>query len=250
MVISACSGSVINRDDEEARKAITRSVKLYSSENWETRKDAVSNAAGYSNSTYSKNVLLLMMKAADDPIPLVRIEALNGLKKLRSGLAVYKIRYMAVSDNDTMVRWTALLALGEYGLPLNEDIFVKCFNDRDWLIREASINGLLKIEGTDVQQRNVELVISAIKDESISVKIAALENIRYKDTRLLPVISGIINNPSTGTSLLKSALVAASGFKFDDTTRKKLFRLLTHPDRDIRILAFRALKKEEELNNF
>jgi hypothetical protein len=46
-------------------------------------------------------------------------------------------------------------------------------------------------------------------------------------------------------TMLKGVLRAINGYSLDDSTRKKLTSLLMHPNRDIRVLAFRVLKNDK-----
>ena len=55
----------------------------------------------------------------------------------------------------------------------------------------------------------------------------------------------IIKNKSSGLSLLKAALSAARGYRFDEETRERIVKLLTHRNREIRILSLQALKQEK-----
>ncbi len=246
--ITACSGSLILNSDAAIKEEIIRAVRDYSSPDWETRRRALNRAAEYLDSDFSKNVILFLIKATDDTHPLVRAEALRELKKARAESAHEKIRFLAVNDTDTNVRVFALDALGEYRSPEDEEAFKKSFMDADWLIREAAIRGLLKIDDAAVQERNIELILKAINDPNISVQIETLNTLQYKDPRLYREISRLINNKNTKISLLKAALAAASGYRFDGVTRKRLIRLVTHSNKEVRLLAFRALKKEEQMN--
>ena len=243
----SCSSRTAAVENTEAKDAITRSVKLYSSENWEIRKMAISRVVVYSGTAYSRNVILLLLKATDDPHPLVRVEALHALTRIKTESAHGRIREMALYDRETVVRWSAYKALEVYGSADDESAFITGYSDSDWLIREAAIRGLLVIDDDAVQARNVQLVISAINDSSISVRIDALYHVRFKDAGLYREITALINNKKTGVSLLKAALTAVSGYRLDENTRNRIVKLLTHENRDVRVLSLRALKKDEEL---
>jgi len=244
---SACSVSTITGEDPVIKAGISASIRQYSSVNWESRRNAIITASEYTDSSYRITLTRFFIKAADDSHPLVRIEALRGLKKMMPPEAMPKIRHMAQYDNSPIVRWTAYTVLEDYRDAENEKAFITGCGDEDWLIRESAIRGLLKIEDMEVQRRNIDLILTMIKDSSISVRIETLNNLQYRDPVLFSAISRLINSRKTGKSLLKAALRAVSGYRFDDLTRKRLVRLLTHENKEIRILALRALKKEKDL---
>lgn len=245
----SCSTKTPTTENTEARDAITRSVKLYSSGNWEIRRMAISRVVAYSGTAYSRNVILLLLKATDDPYPLVRVEALHALARIKTESAHGRIREMALYDREAVVRWSAYKALEIYRSADDEPVFIKGYNDSDWLIREAAVRGLLVIENDEVQARNIGLIVSAINDSNVSVRITALNNVRFKDAGLYREITSLINNKTTGASLLKAALTAVSGYRLDEKTRNRLVKLLTHGNSEIRVLSLRALKKDEELKN-
>lgn len=249
VLTTGCSRTSLTSGDPVAKEIITRSIRQYSSENWEIRKLSVARAANYTDSAYTKNLVLFFLMASNDPHPLVRVEALRALKKMRAESAMVKIRYHALYDPDVTARWTAYTALEEYHSAENESAFITGCRDSDWLIRESAVRGLLGIDDPVVQNRNIDLVISMINDSNISVRIETLNNLKYKDQRIYTEISRIINNKKMGRTVLRSALIAVAGYRLDTTTRKRLIRLLTHSSSEIRILAYRALKKDDELKN-
>ena len=86
-----------------------------------------------------------------------------------------------------------------------------------------------------------------MNDPSIAVRIETLRHVRIRDAGLYREISALINNQKTGISLLKAALTAVTGYRIDEKTKKRIIKLLTHENRNVRVLALRALKKDEEL---
>lgn len=208
---------------------------------------AINRVVAYSGSAYSRNVILLLLKATDDPYPLVRVEALNALTRIKTESAHGRIREMALYDTEPLVRWSAYKALEVYASIDDESAFVTGYADTDWLIRESAIRGLLKINDDAVQSRNIKIIISAINDSNMSVRINTLNHLIYKDQDLYSEIIKLVNSKKTGISLLKAALTAISGYRLDEITKKHIIKLLVHENRDIRVLALRALKKDEEL---
>lgn len=252
LLITLISCSMKNRTlpgDEETRRLIRNTIHNYSSDDWEERLNAVKSSSKYSGSFYSKDILLLMLLAADDYHPLVQIEAIKNLRQMRSNAALEKLRELSLSNSNLNVIRASITALSDYSLPENADIFIEGIEDSDWLIREASYLGLLKIVPDEVQRQYVGTILKGINDKNLSVKIAVLNNVKIKDPLLYSSISGLIRNRKTGISLLKGALVAIKGYTFDDETRKRLLDLLTHRNKEIRILSLQALKREKiELN--
>lgn len=154
---------------------------------------------------------------------------------------------MSLYDREAVVRWAAFKALEVYASADDESAFITGSSEKDWLIRESAIRGLLKIEDDSVQARNINLIISAMNDPSIAVRIETLRHVRIRDAGLYREISALINNQKTGISLLKAALTAVTGYRIDEKTKKRIIKLLTHENRNVRVLALRALKKDEEL---
>lgn len=250
LTISSCSfTNVLQQENEAAKTSISSSITDYSSEDWETRLAAVKRASNFSDTIYARNVLNLMLQAASDYHPAVQIEAIKSLKKMKSYSSLEKLRELSMTDADHNVRRASITALHDYASNDNIDIFLTGIESRDWLIREASYVGLLKIKPDDIQKNYIGKIIKGMKDPNLSVKLAVLTNLKIKDPLLYNEISGIINKKRTGTSLLKGALVAVNGYTFDDKTRVRLLGLLTHRNRDVRILSLQALKREKiELN--
>jgi len=243
---ASCSFTgTLQQDDEAAKKSISSSINDYSSGDWEVRLEAVKSASKYSDTVYARYIMNLVLNAAGDYHPAVRIEAVKSLKKMRSYVSLEKLRELALTDPDHNVRSSAITALHDYASADNSDIFITGIDSRDWLIREASYIGLLKIKPDDIQSNYIGKIIKGIKDPNLSVKLAVLTNLKIKDPLLYNEISGIINNTRSGISLLKGALVAINGYTFDEKTRGRLLKFLTHRNKDIRLLSLQALKREK-----
>ncbi len=233
-------------DAEKIKGEITAAVHRYSSDNWEERERAVVRMHRYADSAFAVNVTLFFIKATEDRQPAVRIKALQGLRIRKDPAALKRLREMARHEPRTNVRWHTLLALGDYGLPENEEFFIEGFKSRDWIIREASVIGILSIIDMETQKRNIPLLKNAMNDSILSVRLATLNHLKLKDDLLYVEIAKVINNRKSGRSLMKAALNAIRGYRLDLKTRERLISLLTHYDRDIRISAFRVLREEPE----
>lgn len=244
LLLFRCSTSKFT-EDAFIQQDITGAVNNYNSESWETRLASLQRVSKYSNTVYAKNTLLLVMLALDDTHSEVRIEALKILKSMKAQAAMEKIGKIALEDGNTNVRYYAFSALEEYGDRQNEDIFINGFDDRDWLVREAALKGLMNIDDPDIQKKYLDVILNAINDENISIKITAISNIKVKDPAIYEELADIINNRESRLSILKAALEKIKGYKLDSSTRKRIIELLTHRNKNIRILSLQVLKHEE-----
>jgi HEAT repeat protein len=245
LLVLCCSSNNKFIEDMAAQQEITSAVNNYNSKNWEVRLESVKNISKYSDSVYAKNSLLLLMKALDDSHSKIRIETLKTLKVMKAPAAEEKIGSMALNDINSNVRFFAFSALEEYGSIQNEDIFINGIDDTDWLIKEAALKGLMKIKDPEIQIKHINIIISAINDKNISIKLAAISNLNIKDPLIYDKLSEIINNKESGLSVLKAALEKIKGYKLDNKTKGRLIELLTHRDKNVRILSLQALKQEK-----
>lgn len=246
LAVPLCSiNEKILNEDDAAKKDITAAINNYSSDDWEIRLAAVKRAARYGDTVYAKNVILLLLLAADDYHPIIQIEAIKNLQRIKPLAAADTLRNIALNDTDANVRYAAISALQDYASPDNEEVFTSCTSSQDWLIRESGYIGLLRIVPYDVQKKHLGKIIRGINDDSISVRIAVLTNVKLRDPLIYNEIVKIINNKKSGLSLLKAALSAARGYRFDKDTRERIVKLLTHRNRDIRLLSLQALKQEK-----
>jgi len=152
---------------------------------------------------------------------------------------------MALTDESSNVKVFALSALETYGNIENENIFIEGLDDTDWLIKEASLKGLMKITDHGIQIKYLDVIIDAINDKNLSIKLAAVSNITIKDQKIYDELAKIINNKESGLTLLKAALQKIKGYQLDNRTRKRIIELLTYRDKNVRLLSLQALKNEE-----
>lgn len=243
LLVLCCSSNQFI-EDTAAQQEITAAVNNYNSENWEIRLESVKSISKYSNSVYAKNSLLLLMKALDDSHAKIRIEALKTLKVIKAPAAEEKIGGIALNDINSNVKFFAFSALEEYGSIQNEDIFIHGIDDTDWFIKEAALKGLMKIKDPEIQIKYLNIIVSAINDKNISIKLTAISNLNIKDPLIYEKLSEIINNKESGLSVLKAALEKIKGYKLDKKTKGRIIELLTHRDKNVRILSLQALKQE------
>ncbi len=219
-------------------------MKDYQSPKWEIRLKAVEKLSVV-KSRKAENALI---KATDDIHTMVRIEAINGLGKIASSKGRQRIRYLAEYDTNSNVRWNALKALSEFRDATAAPVFAGGLRSSDPLIREESIRGLLMIDDFAIKYVSIPYFIEALNDESLNVRLTALNYLNIKDERLFAILTGMLGKDIYNKyTLLKAVLKALYGYQFDPQTRKILTSYLLHPNLDIRLLALRALKKNREL---
>ncbi len=245
LVLSSCSSNVQITNSAKIQNDITIAVNDYNSESWEVRLNAIKKISRYSDTVYAKNSLLLIIKALSDSHSEIRIEALKILTKIKAPAAEKKISGIALLDDNANVRFFAYTALGEYGNPENEEIFLKGYQDEDWLVKEAALKGLMNIKDPEIQTRNLNLILNAIRDKNISIKLTAISNISTRHQMIYDELAKIINNRESNLFILKAALQKIREYKLDAVTKKRIIELLTSRDRNVRILSLQALKQDE-----
>ncbi len=245
LLLISCSSTDRFKNDVEIQDNIKTAVNNYNSDNWEIRLRSIKNISKYSDSIYAKNSILLVIKALDDSHSTVRIEALKILRPIKAPAAKEKIRSIALTDINSNVQYYAYSALGEYRNISNEVTFIKGLESRDWLVKEAALKGLMEINDPEIQIKYIDIILNAIKDKNVSIKLACISNLTIKDPLIYSELSKIINNKKSSLYLLKAALEQIKGYKIDDKTKNRLITLLTHRDKEIRILSLQALKLEE-----
>lgn len=241
----SCISSNRFSNDAKIEKNITNAVNNYNSDNWEKRLESIKSISKYTNSIYAKNTMLLVIRALDDSHSAVRIEALKILKIMKVPAAEEKIGTIALTDNNYNARSFAFSALSEFRNINNENIFLKGLENKDWLVRESSLIGLMKINDPEIQIKHIDIILKSIKDKNVSIKLACISNLVIKDPLIYAELSKIINNKKSDLYILKTALNKIKGYKIDDKTKDRIITLLTHRDKEIRILSLKALQQEE-----
>jgi len=233
----------------------------FASPDWEQRVEATSNLAACITTPQNLSVFRLreefrinmkveelLIEATHDPHPQVRIEAVRIAGALKTQTILGRIKVMAVRDKNSNVRWHALKTLALFRDPDSLDIFLDSFKSRDWIIREASIAGLLSLDRSVIKHKTVPVIIRAINDPSTSVRITALNMVKIRDKRIYRTISGKLTEKiNSEVTLLSAVLTALEGYRLDSKTREKVINLLVHENSRVRILALRVLKMEKRL---
>jgi len=243
LLILSCS-SKSKLTDDAIQEDITIAVNNYNSDSWEIRLNSIKSISKYSNTVYAKNSFLLAYKALDDSYSEVRIEALKILKIMKAAAAEEKIGTLALTDVNSNVKFFAFSALEEYGSIRNEDIFINGLDDKDWLVKEASLKGLLNIKDPGIQRKHLDIILKSINNNNISIKLTAVSNLTVKDPLIYHELAKIVNDKESNLSILKAALQKIKGYRFDNKTKKRIIQLLTHRDKNVRILSLQALKQE------
>jgi len=240
-----CSSKTQFNDDAVIQEDITNAINNYSSEDWEIRLNSIKRMSRYTGTAYAKNSLMLVIKAMDDSHSKVRIESLKILQKLRLSAAEEKIKNIALSDENANVRFFSFSALEEYGNIKYERLFIKGLEDKDWLVQEAALKCLMKINDPGIQKKHLAIILNAMKNKNVSIKLTAILNISIEDPLIYNEFARIINNKDSGLFILKAVLQKIKGYKLDIKTKKRIIELLTHRDKNVRLLSLQALKQDE-----
>ncbi len=235
----SCAKKIIIGEDEEL---LEKYIKQYDSSDWEERVDAVSKISRFR----SDRAINFLLRATHDIHQAIVIESLRGFSASLPEVALDRIKYLAEFENNDNVRWYALKVLAEYRNSKSAPVFVIGLNSNDWLIREASIRGLLMIDDYAIKYVSIPYIIEALNDKKINVRITTLEHLDLRDKRLYDTIVNLLpSNVNRNSSLLEAILKALRGYKLDGNTRRMLINLMTHQNKQIRLLAFRVLKEEK-----
>jgi hypothetical protein len=223
---------------------INKYFTMYDNGNWIEKKEAIRHIKRFpSAQTFS-----FLIKAADDPYSIIRIEALKSISLHVPPEAVGKVKQLALTEKNSNVRWQAIRTLSRYKDPASALVFAKSLKSDDWLIREEAIKGLLQINDYAIRYVSIPYILEALDDPVESIVITTLNELSIKDQRLYQKITNLLQEtPAHNHSLLQAVLIALKGYKYDSATRETIVKLLVHRNRDIRIAAFRALKSESEL---
>jgi len=244
-----CCTSRQDRESDIPLSVIESAEQNLNDENWDTRKKAVAELSDYMAGRYKERVESDMLRDSRDSHDEIRIEVIHVFMKQPSPL--FRQRLVEMTDDPgANVRWYALQSLGAYGDPEAAPVFINGLSSDDWLIREASITGLLKIKDPSLQEEIIPHIILALQDENQSVRIAALENLTIKDQRLYPVIASLlITGKQKGPTILIPVLNALRGYMLERDARDIVIGMLTHPSSEIRMASFRVLREDQALRD-
>jgi hypothetical protein len=216
----------------------------YAMGNWMVRRDAVREIVRYIGPQKNDLIIGTLKVASTDPHTAVRIEAMKCIPLIKNPEMLALLKKTAESDRDGNVRWYALQSLRLFRDPSAADVFARGLASGDWLIREASIRGILDLDETTVRPRLIPHIIRALGDPRTSVVITTLTGLKIRDDALYRAITGrLFSSTDSDYSMLEAVLTALEGYSLDPKTKEKVINLLVHNNYRIRVLALRVLKK-------
>ncbi len=241
LVFLQCAGPlIVDRDRDYAEKLI----RQMESKNWQQREQAAEELALYPG----KESTAALVDALDDRHGAVIIQALQSLAPRTSPEALPEIRKLAKNHRSPNVRWYALQALAGYEDALNAPVFLDGLQSDDWLIREASIIGLLKVEDYGTRYVCLPAIVETLNDLSTSVQIAAMNHLSLIDDRIYNIlVSKIKEGSDSSPAVMGAALGALGDYRLDAETHERVVELLGHQNRNIRLMALRLLKRNKKL---
>ncbi len=188
-----------------------------------------------------------LLRATEDSHSIIKIDAIEALKGISNDSAVFRrLMELSMKETDPNVRWTAIRILAEKPPLQALPAFVENFESEDWLIREASITGMLRINDESLRGRISPLIIRALQDRADGVRLAALNNLNFRDEGFYRLIRRHFHEKQgPPVRILLAALKAIRGYDIDNDTREKIIGLLSHPDKTVRLMALRTLKKKK-----
>lgn len=215
----------------------------YKSDNWETRLEAIKAVARIEGERAEN----LIIQALHDSHDAIKIEALQILSKRPIKRARVYIKDLALNSQNDNVRWNALRTLSCYRDPRDVSIFIYSFNNEDWLVREASVIGLLSIDDYSTKYIYMNVIIKALDDPSISVKFAVLSHLTIKDAVLYSKLIQMLHAENNPPSLLVAILKALQAYTIEEKDRDTIVELLTHSNSTVRITALHTLRGTKDM---
>ena len=225
---------------------------MYHSPNWLVRLDGITALRKPPHQKVwhpesKKKIIIFLKGATEDAYSSIKIEAIKQLAAYIDDAGVIKcLEEIALNEENNNVRWTALDSLLQSPSRETIGVFMANFASRDILIREVSIKGILKLSDESSKQEALLYVLNALNDDAINVRIAALDNLTFKDEAIYQILAKNFQKSPLSFTMLSLSLKAIDGYKLDAETQEKIFPLLTHSDVNIRILALRALKNSQK----
>lgn len=96
---------------------------------------------------------------------------------------------------------------------------------------------------------SIQYVIDALSDVNVSVRIAALSHVRVKDEQIFFILRAQLADESLyyRPELLKKILKVLIGYKLDINMRKRVMTLITHPNTEVRTLAYECINASDKM---
>ena len=247
----SCSRENIKQKTEE-ELAIQKSANMYHSPDWIIRLEAITALENPPHqktwhSSNKKKIITFLEGATEDIHTAVRIEAVKQLAVYTNEAGVVKyLEEISLNEENNNIRWTALNSLLQSPSRETIRVFIINFASSDILIKETSIKGILKLSDDSSKQDVLPYILEALNDKSINVRIAVLENLKFRDEAIYQVLAKYFQKNPLSITMLNLSLKAITGYKLDEDTQEKILPLLTHSNANIRILALRALKSSHK----
>lgn len=252
ILLFSCIGDSKRKRQLGEEATLQKAFQMYHSDDWTERKAGIRELKNLppkkkrSPSTDNSVIIFLIAASCEDPYSLVRIEAVNGLAEyLYDKRAFECLRKIALAAKNTNIRWMALEVLANNPKIESLDIFIINSSNKDSLIRETAVKGMLKVRDEGVESKILPYVKMALRDPAIGVKTTALENLYFRDESLYVIISAFVKDDKIPLILLASALKAIEGYSLDAETQDRIIPFLVHNNKDIRLLALRALQNQK-----
>lgn len=240
-----CSRNIVITNKGIIVSTVRASIRKYDSPNWEIRRNAIRDLAKNISASDDGLIEMALLVSSKDVHPAVRIESLKGMAALKSKNTFGRISEIALLDDNNNVRWYAIKTLALFNEKSSFDVFSKSYASDDWLLREASIEGLMDMDIMMEKEKVIPYAVKGMNDPSENVKIATLINVRIRDEKLFTLIKEIFKKKkNTSHPLLRASLTAMNGYMLDSKTRGDVIDLLSHDNKEIRLLAFKVLKQE------
>ncbi len=243
-IFASCARPVITQP--EAKKS-SEYLAMYKSDDWTVRRTAIQKLSKFKD----PESIDTLIAATEDSHSTVVIEALRALRRHKPAKALERITELAEKSSHSNIRWHAIRTLGFYKDPTSAVIFAKGMNDEDWLIREESIKGLLKIDDYSIRFISIPYILQALEDPSANVKLAALKYLRIKDPRIYQKLSKLLlDSKDHQQALIEETLKALKGYELDEETREKAIYYLTHQNQEIRLAAYNVLLSHQKSTKY
>ena len=260
VTLNSCD--IRNLQKEQAELKILDQVveKEYSQRHWDKRVQAVSRITLYLSGKNEKQISLIksspeysqlvdqLISFSHDIHGAVRIEVLKVFSLIRPEKAYPRISEMAMNDASGNVQWYALKTLALYQNENSSQIFSEKLRSDDWVLREASIIGILMLNTEFQKSSLLPVICSTIEDPNESVSSTALSLVTIREPEIYQSVVKVFRKKEKfSTKMLTAMMRALNGFILEADIKKRVISCLTHHDKNVRILALRVLKREKAL---
>ncbi|HOW81393.1 MAG TPA: HEAT repeat domain-containing protein, partial [Spirochaetota bacterium] len=180
----------------ELKALLDTAQREYSARRWDLRKKAIAGVRAFFQGVDARDPAQFektkeyrmigdfLATSSRDIYASVRIESLKAIAILRYEPAFDRVGEMALNDQDDNVRWQAVETLSLYRSEKSIDILTRTLRSDDWVIREASIRGMLMLDESVQRGRLIPYISEAILDPNDNVSRAALAGAAIRDQQL------------------------------------------------------------------